>query len=459
MQDLARTFSTDRANRIARNAVTTTGIVGAARDQRAVRSYTDTYGIELAAARTVTDQMQSGRCWMFSTLNVIRAKTMDILDLDDFEFSQAYLTFYEKLEKSNAFLDRIIETAELPPTDRIVNHLTMHAASDGGQFMFCASLVEKWGLVPKEIMPETACSRDTKAMNEVLGELLLHDAAQLRVWYREGVSKEELCERKDEMLKAVHRVLSCCLGEPPVTFDVLMRVGPAAQVPAHRLEIDARRDRRLLSEHGITPQEFACRYAQFDASSYIELSSLPGETRPFSHLYSFRWFDPVIGGRPVKYLNVEMSRLEEAAIASLRGSTPVYMMCDVAKRSLRYAADHSGVLALDCMDLEGLFDIDLSMSRAAALDLNAMGMSHCMVFQGVQLDGDGRPHAWRVENSHGAAENKNGYYIMSGDWHRAYGGVVVVERQFVPEDLVTLWDTLPVEQVDPWTGFINYRPW
>lgn len=455
---LTEGFATSRANRIARNAVTSMGIAAAARDQRACRAYKDTYGVSLEAAKTVTHQHKSGRCWMFSTLNVVRARTLGILDVDDFEFSQAYTTFYEKLEKSNSFLERIIQTADRPANDRLVYHLTLHTAADGGQFMFCASILEKWGAVPKDAMPETACTLDTKYMNEVLGDILIRDAAILRERAGKGAGVDELEAAKADMLDEIHRFLCCCLGEPPLAFDFDFQVGAHADVDASKVEVTAD-GRRILCDHGVTPLEFLERYARFNPDDYIELVSMPGDTRPFGHLYGIDWFDAVVGGRPLRLLNMEMPVVEQAVIASLKGGVPAYMMCDVGKRTLRGDDDFAGVLATDSLDLEGLFDIDLSIDRGDNLDLNGTGMSHCMAFQGVQLDEAGEPVAWRVENSWGAEQCKNGYLIISRDWWRTFGGDVVVERRFVPDEVLKLRDTLPVDHVDPWDGFINYRAW
>ncbi|MCI7730685.1 aminopeptidase C [Enorma burkinafasonensis] len=455
---LTEGFATSRANRIARNAVTSMGIAAAARDQRACRAYKDTYGVSLEAAKTVTHQHKSGRCWMFSTLNVVRARTLGILDVDDFEFSQAYTTFYEKLEKSNSFLERIIQTADRPANDRLVYHLTLHTAADGGQFMFCASILEKWGAVPKDAMPETACTLDTKYMNEVLGDILIRDAAILRERAGKGAGADELETAKADMLDEIHRFLCCCLGEPPLAFDFDFQVGAHADVDASKVEVTAD-GRRILRDHGVTPLEFLERYARFNPDDYIELVSMPGDTRPFGHLYGIDWFDAVVGGRPLRLLNMEMPVVEQAVIASLKGGVPAYMMCDVGKRTLRGDDDFAGVLATDSLDLEGLFDIDLSIDRGDNLDLNGTGMSHCMAFQGVQLDEAGEPVAWRVENSWGAEQCKNGYLIISRDWWRTFGGDVVVERRFVPDEVLKLRDTLPVDHVDPWDGFINYRAW
>ena len=452
-------FSDNRANRVARNAVASMGIANAAKNTSASRRYHETFGVSLPTPATVTDQQRSGRCWMFSTLNTLRPRLLEVFDIDDFEFSTAYLTFFEKLEKSNSFLERVIATADRPADDRVVNHITLHHATDGGQFMFCASLLEKWGAVPKYAMPETACSVETKFMVEALGDLLVRDAAILRAAFAAGASHEELESQKQQMLGEVHQLLCCCLGEPPVTFDLDIVVGPNAKVDAGTVSEPNARGERILRDHGITPQQFVERYVHFAAADYVELVSMPGATRPFGHLFGINWFDMVVGGTPLRLLNMEMPVLEQATVASLKGGVPVYMMCDVGKRSLRYAVGDQGLLAPEAEDLESLFGLDFSIDRADSIDLNGTGLSHCMVFQGVELDDAGEPVAWRVENSHGPAENFGGYYLISRDWWRSYGGDVVVARRFVPDDVLELWDTLPVEWRDPWQGFINYRAW
>lgn len=230
-------FSADRANRVARNSVTSMGVSAAARDITTMRTYADTYGVAVAKTGDVTNQRQSGRCWMFSSFNVLRQEAIKKLDVDTFEFSQAYGMFYDKLEKANSALEYIIQTADQPTDSRVVNTLLTEGIGDGGYYSFAMSLVEKYGLVPKDAMPETACSKNSTQMDERIDRLFRKSAGELRAAYAAGKSQDELRALKQEQLKGFHQILSVCLGEPPLTFDFECKVGKNAQVDKAKLSL------------------------------------------------------------------------------------------------------------------------------------------------------------------------------------------------------------------------------
>ena len=457
---LTEAFGQDRANRVARNAVTSADVHKAARNPVTMRAYRDTFGVSLKAAKTVTNQRRSGRCWLFSTLNVLRARAMRTLDVDDFEFSQAYGMFYDKLEKANSYLSYVVETADRPWDDRAVQFLMDYtAAADGGEWQFGANLVDKWGAVPKDAMPETACTKNSTQMDATLDRLLHKDAVELRRLVAAREDATGIAAAREAMLADVHRVLATCLGEPPLTFDFELEVGANAQVDANKLEAalparegDDKKPRRILRERGITPREFVERYTGFDGNDYVELSSVPGVGLAFGHAYGVRWFDSVLGGRPLRFLNMEPEVLENAAVASLKAGVPLYMACDVAQEFGRTLDDFPGVLALDTMDRESLFGVELGMTRREMCEARETRLTHAMTFQGVELGQDGRPGAWRVENSWGKEACKDGYLVMSAEWFRLYGGDVVVERRFVPAEVLELWDSAPLEMTEPWGG-------
>ena len=492
---LAHDFSASRANRIARNAVTSSDVLKAARNPTTMRCYADTFGVSIKRTGAVTNQRQSGRCWMFSSFNVARARSMEILDVDSFELSQAFGMFYDKLEKANAFLCNIVDTANLPADDRLVSHLLAKPVGDGGQFRYAANLIAKWGAVPKDAMPETACTRNSAQMNHQLQRLMRRDAARIRAAAAAGATADELEALREEMLAGVHRMLSICLGEPPATFDFVCNVGRNAKVDPSKVHVvlpegpedpacgrtaaddvivnvdanagtdpigvnapegpDSKETpsvpRRILRDTGITPLEFAARYVDFHPQDYVDLISIEGDAHPLGHLYGCPHFDTVVGGDRWRVLNVPIDVIERAAIASLEAGVPMYFSCDVMQRFGRSLEDFPGILALDTIDVEGLFDVDLSMSREEMFDLREASFTHAMTFQGVQLDDDGRPLAWRVENSWGKDSCKDGYLTMSADWYRLYGGGLVVERRFLDDETLRMWDELPIEDVGPWT--------
>ncbi len=281
-------FSADRANRVARNSVTSMGVSAAARDITTMRTYADTYGVAVAKTGDVTNQRQSGRCWMFSSFNVLRQEAIKKLDVDTFEFSQAYGMFYDKLEKANSALEYIIQTADQPTDSRVVNTLLTEGIGDGGYYSFAMSLVEKYGLVPKDAMPETACSKNSTQMDERIDRLFRKSAGELRAAYAAGKSIDELRALKQEQLKGFHQILSVCLGEPPLTFDFEYKVGKNAQVDKAKLspvepskasdnkdKKDGEKDEegtQILRDFGITPLEFAERYCGVDPRGFVQLS-------------------------------------------------------------------------------------------------------------------------------------------------------------------------------------------
>ena len=459
--ELAASFGADRANRVARNAVTSMNVHAAARDVARLRTYHDTFAVSRVRTGKVTNQRHSGRCWMFAAFNVARAATMELLDVDDFEFSQAFGFFYDKLEKFNVGLEYVIETAALPIDSREVAGLLEHSMGDGNYYPAAMNIIKKWGLVPKDAMPESACTKDADQMNAQLERLFRKSAMELRRMAAAGAGVDELRFAKEGMVAQCHRVLCVCLGEPPATIEVEIPVGKNCRLKSSCLteqmgddrpasEKDA--PRRLLVDRGITPREFAERYVPFDPDDYVQLVSMPGESRPFGHVFHRRFSDTMAGGRPVKMLNVTVEALEDAAVASLRAGVPCEMACDVAQQFPRKIEDFPGVLACDTMDFEGLFGVDLSMGRAEMIDAHETRNTHAMTFQGVELGTDGRPVAWRIENSWGKEACKDGYLVASAKWFRTYGGEVVVRREFVPAELLGLWDSAPVEEVDPWSA-------
>ena len=234
-REQSESFSKDRTNRVARNAVTADGIMAAARDISRMRTYHDTYGISRPKTGDVTNQRQSGRCWMFATFNVVRAKTMKLLDVDSFEFSQSFGMFYDKLEKTNSFFENVIETADEPIEGREVSTILDNGIEDGGYVPFALNIIQKYGLVPKDAMPETACSKNSAEMNQQLDRLARKGALALRRAHADGATDDELRALKSSLMADAHRLLSVCLGEPPTTFDLKVKVGKDAKVDPAKL--------------------------------------------------------------------------------------------------------------------------------------------------------------------------------------------------------------------------------
>lgn len=424
----AEAFEGDRANRVAMNAAAQSGPNKAAARVETARALRHTFSLSLKQGE-ITNQKQSGRCWMFAALNTLRFRVMKKWSLETFELSQNYTLFYDKLEKSNYFLENILDTLDEPTNGRLIAFLLSDPLGDGGQWDMFVSLVEKYGVVPKDAMPETVSSSSTREMTGYLTEKLREYACTLRTAHQNGESADALRARKDGMLETIYRMLCICLGTPPARFTFEARA----------------KDGTFLRAADITPQDFYKTYVDDDLSDYISLINAPTADKPFGRTYSVRCLGNVHGGRPVTYLNLPIEALKRAAIAQLEDGEPVWFGCDVGKRSLR----DGGVMDLEVLDLEALFNTDFPMTKAQRLDYGQSLMTHAMVLQGVNLRGDGTPDRWRVENSWGKDAGKDGYYVMGDGWFDAYLYQIVVRKKYLTEAERAALEAAPI-MLEPW---------
>lgn len=428
LQEFDALFHQERCNQVAMNAVTSGGVNSAARAWEGRASNRHQYSIRLDN-RGMTNQKQSGRCWMFAATNTLRYQVIQRLDLENFELSQNYIFFYDKLERSNYFLENMLETADRASDDRTVSFLLANPAGDGGQWDMFSNIVRKYGVVPQDAMPETACSSSSREMDFLLNEKLREDACILRRGYQNGKTQQELEEEKSGMLEEIYRILCICLGTPPRTVDFQVRS----------------REGKFISDIGLTPQTFYERYVGLDMNQYISLINAPTKDKPFMHSYTVQYLGNVVGGSPVHYVNLPIDDLKKAAIAQLKGGEPVWFGCDVRK----FSAREEGVLDMNAYDYESLFGIKLGMDKADRLEYGSSAMAHAMVFQGVDMDKDGKPLRWCVENSWGNEAGKEGMYLMTDDWFDQYLYQVVINRKYLPQDVLEAYDSKMIT-LAPW---------
>ena len=421
-------FSAQRANRVAMNAVTNNGLLASAIRREAVEQDVHEYSISLEQGE-ICNQKQSGRCWMFAALNTLRYQVMKKYDLKTFELSQAYLFFWDKLEKSNYFLESILETLDEPSNGRLISHLVSAPLNDGGQWDMLCNLINKYGLVPKAAMPESVISSATQEMNSYMTEKLREFACILRKAHKDGASIEQLRQQKEEMLATIYNMLCISLGKPPKSFDFEYRD----------------KDGNFHRDCGLTPKSFYDKYIGVNVNDYISLINAPTEDKPFFKSYSVSYLGNVKEGRPVKYVNLPIEELKKAAIAQMQDGEPVWFGCDVGKRGSRTG----GILDLDIYDLDGLFGTHFGMNKAERLEYGQSQMTHAMVFQGVNLDENGNPNRWRVENSWGEDACKDGYYVMSDRWFEEYTYQIVVNKKYLPKEVVEIFESEPI-MLEPW---------
>lgn len=411
----------------AMNAIIAAGIRKTALDYRVPLRLPFVFSTDIAAGKP-TDQKLTGRCWMFAGLNLLRAAIAGKWNLDQFELSQNYLMFWDKLEKSNYFLENILSTLDEATDSRLVTWLLTDPLPDAGQWDMFVSLVEKYGSVPKQVMPETYHSSNSQAMNGLLASKLRENAAALRKLCRQGESAQHIAVRKEAMLSDIYRILCRFLGEPPQTFDFEFRD----------------KDKRFHRELRLDPRTFVRKYAGVDLQRYVSIIHAPTQDKPYGKTYTVRCLGNVRGGRPVTYLNLDIADFKSLAVAQLEAGEPVWFGCDAGKMSDK----DTGVLDANLFDYAGALDTPFAMSKEDRLDYRDSCLTHAMVFVGINR-AEGQPIRWKVENSWGCEAGQDGYYVMSDSWFEEYMYQIVVNRQYLSADQRSALEHGPVE-LEPW---------
>lgn len=378
-------------------------------------------------SKGITNQRSSGRCWLFTGLNVLRAQMMDEYNLPMLELSQNYNFFWDQLEKSNLFLQGIIDTASLPADDRKVDWLFANPLSDGGQYTGIADNLMKYGVVPIEVMGETASSKSTGTMSRLLKLRLREDGLELRNLYAQGAGANDLESRKKQMLSEIYRILALNLGEPPTEFKWTRR--------------DT--DGNAIETKTYTPQSFYKEYAGNDLKNdYVMFMNDP--TREFYRLYEIEYDRHGYDGYNWTYVNLPVEDIKQMAIESIKDNTAMYFSCDVNK----FLDRERGVLDIDNFDYESLLSTKFSMNKADRIRTHSSASSHAMTLVGVDLDPSGVPVKWLVENSWGKRAN-DGHLIMTDKWFDEYMFRLVVNKKYIPRKILEVLDQTPT-LLPPW---------
>ena len=410
------------------NAISHNGLLASLEKRSAAVENTPIFSLDLTKDK-VSDQKASGRCWMFAALNTFRHKMIAGFQLEDFELSQAHTFFWDKYEKSNWFLEQVIATADQELTSRKVKFLLDTPQQDGGQWDMVVSLFEKYGVVPKSVYPESISSSDSRELNQILNKLLRQDAQILRELRVEGAESAELQAKKEELLQEVFNFLAMNLGLPPRKFDFSYRD----------------KDNHFHSESGLTPLTFYQKYVDLKLADYVSIINAPTADKPYGRSYTVEMLGNVVGSKPVRYLNVEMDRLKELAIAQMQAGETVWFGSDVGQSSNRKA----GVMAEGMHDFTASMDIRLTQDKAGRLDYSESLMTHAMVLTGVDLDENGKAKKWKVENSWGEKVGNKGYFVASDAWMDEYTYQIVVRKEFLTAAELAAYEAEPLV-LAPW---------
>lgn len=411
LKTISAAYADTPADRAIHNAISNNSIDKLAINTRNRRSTPDMHFTYRVPQKGITNQKSSGRCWLFTGLNVLRAQMMAQHNLPELILSQNYNFFYDQLEKSNLFLQSIIDNANEPLDSRKNEWLIQHPLSDGGTYTGVANIITKYGVVPSEVMPETASSNGTATMRRLISLKLKEDALELRKMIADGASKDAVEQRKIAMLGEVYRMLALNLGEPPTEFEWTRR--------------DAKGN--AIDTRTYTPQEFYRTFAGNDLEGgYVMLMNDP--SRPYYEMYEIDMDRHTYDGQNWTYINLPIEEIKEMAIASLKDSTAMYFSCDVGK----FLDRELGLLDPEAFDYDSLLGTTFGMDKAQRIQTGASASSHAMTLVGVNIDKNGQPDKWLVENSWGNGAN-GGHLIMTDPWFNEYMFRLVVDRKYLTD--------------------------
>ncbi len=419
LDQLRADFDAVPQNRLFQNAVTRTPITGVALDHQIATSIDRSMSHRLDKWE-VTNQKKSGRCWMFAGLNLLRVGAMEKLGMKKFEFSQNHTLFWDKLERANFFVQSMVDLADRDADDRTLAWVLQDVTSDGGQWNMFAALVTKHGLVPQSVMPETESSSNTGAMNSHLRSLLRQAARDLR----EAGDAEQIAQIRATTMQAAYRLLAIHLGTPPTEFDWQW--------------ID---DEGTFHRDGIlTPTQFRDTYLTVDVNDYVCLVDDPRPGSPRGRTFTVDQLGNIIGGAPVRYLDVDADTLRRLAAEAIKDGEPVWFGCDVGQQM----DGEVGIWDAQLFDTDAIYGTQYSLDKAARLAYHETLMTHAMLLTGVDLDADGAPRRWRVENSWGDEKADKGFYTMNDNWFGEYVFEIAARKDRLPADLLAALDTEPI---------------
>ena len=391
------------------NAVMKNGIKKSITNERPIENNSFAFSVDVDSNK-VMNQKHSGRCWMFSGLNFVRFLIEKKHNLKDMELSPDYLFFYDKLERGNYFYNNIIKTAAKPLSDREVMFLLATPQEDGGDWPFLTNLIEKYGLVPNELMPESKPAWNTTEINRMYNRKLDKDAMKLRDLVNSNASDTKIKSVIRQLNQENYRVLSICFGTPPEKFTYEYR--------------DKNKNYHTTGE--VTPLEFYKKFADINLDDYVELMNLPGGGYKYDQTYGIELCNNIVGGRNIRYLNVPMHDMSRMIIDQLKDDQPVWFACDV----LQEWNNPAGLLDLDVYDWRRSFGISLGKDKATRVQYRESMPTHAMLICGVDIH-DSEPTKWKVQNSWGDKPGHKGYFIMTNSWMDQYTYNAVVNKKYL----------------------------
>jgi len=409
------------------NAVSNNDIKKLALNRQNVSKYDHDFKYKVAV-KGITNQEKSGRCWMFTSFNVLRPKVMANKEMGSFEFSTSYLYFWDIFEKSNLYLEGIIETRTKPIDDREVVWLFSSPVGDGGVWNSFVNLAGKYGAVPKSVMPETHSSENTRTMVMIIKRKLREDGVKLRAMATKKKSESDIRKEKIKMLGDIYKILAINLGEPPTEFNWRY----------------TNKEGKLSVSKKYTPQSFLAETTgNINFDNYIMLMDDP--TRPYNKLYEIQKDRNVMEGKNWRFINIPSAKIKDYALKSIQANEAMYFSCDVGKQ----LNSKEGLLSVDNYDYEALFGVEFGMDKKQRVLSRESGSSHGMALVAVDTDDKGKITKWQLENSWGATSGHNGYLTMTDEWFDQYMFRTVILKQFIDAETLKILEQKPTI-LPPW---------
>jgi len=421
-------YDTNPAMKAASYAISKHPIDEVVFDQSAANSVSHLFNHEIKTM-SATNQKGSGRCWLFAALNVLRERTAAKCNIEQFELSQNYMAFWDKLEKSNYLLESILETLDEAPYSRLLDFILQTGVQDGGQWDMFVSLVEKYGVVPQSAMPETFLSSNSRSINRVLNIKLRRTASILRKMHADGASRADLEKVQADVMGEIYSILCAAYGCPPTEFDWEYK----------------NKDGAIIREAGLTPKAFFDKYVAFPFDEYASIINSPTKDKPFNRAYTVRFLGNVVGGRPVSYLNTDIETMKAIGVKQLASGETVWFGSDCGW----YGDRDTGKWVMDMTDYSPLFGgVEFGSTKEERLDMRQSAMNHAMTITGYH-EVDGKPVRYRIQNSWGTERADKGYYVCDDKWFDEFVFQAVVRKEYLPAELLAAAETEPIA-LDPW---------
>lgn len=426
LENLKGKYLNDKISTLSRHALNKTKISDLVRVGERSKVTRDNFSINLDTL-PVTNQQASGRCWIFAGCNILREKIAKRYNLENFELSQNYVSFYDKLERCNYFMETVITLLDKEKDDRTLSFILNKGIEDGGQWDMFANVVQKYGLVPNDVYPETYQSSNTKEIDNLINRYLRKFTSEIRKMNTNG-SREKIINLQEKCLDQIYKLLCSCFGVPPTNFSFEY--------------VDKDKNYNIIKN--ITPIQFLEDFVEVDLNEYISIINSPTEDRPFNQLYTVKYLGNVIEKNKIKYLNLSMNRLKELALIQLTDREPIWFGSDCSK----YGDRDEGVWDDMSYREADLLQIDIDMSKEEMLDMGESRMNHAMVLTGVNVD-DEKITKWRIQNSWGDKTAHKGYYVATDTWFDNYVYQVVINKKYLNEEELKVLKNKPIE-LEPW---------